>query len=152
MNKTIITIVIVAVVLVGGYFLFRGSSQPVPAVPQISNQETEPQPSAQQPVITPAPTSVTTPTPAPAVASKTYNVSIQSFAFSQKSINIKKGDTVVWTNKDSAPHTVTGGNGGPASGTLNTGGTYSFTFNSTGTFNYKCTIHPSMTGSVVVSQ
>ncbi len=151
-NKPIIAIVIAAVVLVGGYFLLRGTYQPAPSVPQTSNQQTVPQsavsePATQQPVSQPT---TPAPAPAPAVAPTTYNLSIQGFAFSQKSFSIKKGDTVVWTNQDSAPHTVTGDNGGPASGTLNKGGTYSFTFNSAGTFNYLCTIHPYMTGSVVV--
>ena len=151
MNKTIVSIVVVAVVLVGGYFLFRGSYQPAPSAPQTSNQQTAPQSptsesSVQQPINQPSVSQ------APVVTPTTYTVSIQGFAFNQKSINIKKGDTVVWTNKDSAPHTVTGNNGGPSSGTLNNGGTYRFTFNSTGTFDYHCAIHPSMTGSVVVTQ
>ncbi len=160
MNKIIISIVVVAVVLVGGYFLFRGSYQPTPSVPQTSNRQPELQvpasePSAGQPNNQPPVSESSTQQPPTSqvllVTPKTHNVSIQSFAFSQKSINIKKGDTVIWTNKDSAPHTVTGDNGGPASGTLNNGGTYSFTFNSTGTFNYRCGLHPSMTGSVVVT-
>ena len=61
---------------------------------------------------------------------------------------VKKGDTVVWTNKDSAPHTVTGGS--LNSGTLSGGQTYSFTFNAAGTVSYACSFHPSMTGKVVV--
>lgn len=141
MNKTILAVVIVAVVLVGGYFILRGAYQPTQSVPQTSNQQTAPQPINQQSALQ---VPVATPT--------THNVSIQNFAFSQKSINVKKGDTVVWTNNDSAPHTVTGGNAGPASGTLNNGGTYSFTFNNTGMFDYHCAIHPSMTGNVVVTQ
>ena len=159
MNKIIISLV-VAAVLIGGYFLFRGS-YPTPSVPQTSNQQTAPQsptsePSTQQPINQPSATvelsQPSSMSQAPIVTAKTYSVSIQNFAFSQKSINIKKGDTVVWTNKDSAPHTVTGVNDGPASGTLNNSSSYSFTFNSAGTFSYKCAFHPSMTGSVVVTQ
>ena len=63
-------------------------------------------------------------------------------------MSIKKGDMVVWTNKDSAPHTVTGD--GLNSGTLSGGQTYSFAFNTAGTFSYKCNFHPSMTGKVIV--
>ncbi len=85
-----------------------------------------------------------TPTPAP------RTVTIQNFAFSPTPLNIKVGDTVVWTNRDSAPHTVTG-SGGMASPTLNTNDTYSLKFNTVGTFTYQCSIHSSMTGSVVVT-
>ena len=152
MNKTIISLVVVAVVVVGGYFLFKGSYQLAPVVPQTSNQQPISQPSASEPSTQQPASQSTTSIPTQAVLPTTHNVSIQGFSFSQKSINVKKGDTVVWTNKDSAPHTVTGGNGGPASGALNDGGTYLFTFNSAGTFDYHCAIHPSMTGSVVVTQ
>lgn len=161
MNKTIITVVIIAVVLVGGYFLLRGAYQPTQSVPQTSNQQEASQSPtselpAQQPTNQPStavqPSQQPPASQAPVAKPTTYNVLIQGFAFNQKSINVKKGDTVVWTNKDSAPHTVTGSNGGLASGTLNNGGTYSFTFNSTGTFDYHCAIHPSMIGSVVVTQ
>ncbi|MBY0376670.1 cupredoxin family copper-binding protein, partial [Patescibacteria group bacterium] len=84
------------------------------------------------------------------VSSTSHTVSISNFAFSPSSITIKKGDTVIWTNKDSAPHTVTGNTGGPSSDTLNKGQSYSFTFNTTGTFPYYCKIHPSMTANVTV--
>ena len=65
---------------------------------------------------------------------------------------IKKGDIIIWTNKDSAPHTATGDNGGPDSPTLGTGQSYSFTFTSAGTFTYHCNFHPSMKGTVMVTQ
>ncbi len=106
------------------------------------------------PVPKPAPTPTVAPTPTSAptstLAPVTRSVSIQSFAFSSSALTVHKGDTIVWTNKDAAPHTVTGTNGGPSSGTLSQGGTYSFTFNSVGTFNYICNFHPSMTGKVTV--
>ena len=128
MKNTIIFVVVILVIVGGAYFLAG---------------------KAESPTLTPAPLPTT-----PAVTStpKTYNVSIQNFAFNQKSITIKKGDTVVWTNKDSVSHTVTGNTGGPVSGTLKNNETYSFTFNDPGTFNYYCIPHPSMTGTVVVSQ
>ncbi|WP_344021209.1 cupredoxin family copper-binding protein [Streptomyces luteireticuli] len=86
----------------------------------------------------------TTPS-APAAANQ---VNIAGFAFSPSTLTVSKGTTVTWTNKDQAPHTVTGG--GLNSPTLGNGATYSFTFKSTGTFNYICTIHPNMHGTVVV--
>lgn len=90
----------------------------------------------------------------PVVASTTHNVSIKNFAFSPSSISVKKGDTVVWTNKDSAPHTVRikwvyddSGDSGP----INQGQTFSYTFIDTGSFTYDCSFHPSMTGKVIVT-
>ena len=75
---------------------------------------------------------------------------IKNFAFSPAQITVNKGDTVVWTNNDTAPHTVTGDNGGPDSPTLQNGATYSYTFNTAGTFPYYCSIHPMMKGIVTV--
>jgi plastocyanin len=56
---------------------------------------------------------------------------------------------VTWTNNDSATHTITG-DGGLDSGDVATGGTYSKTFDKAGTYKYHCSIHPTMTGEVVV--
>jgi amicyanin len=78
-------------------------------------------------------------------------VTIQNFAFSPASVTIKVGDTVTWTNKDSAAHTVTYDNGTTfASSSLATGATFSFTFTKAGTYPYHCGVHPNMKGTVVV--
>ena len=84
----------------------------------------------------------------------TNKVSIANMAFSPADITVKKGTTVTWTNNDSVAHDIeeTDGKKGPASGTLQSGQTYSFTYNETGSFNYHCSIHPSMTGAVTVTQ
>ncbi len=55
---------------------------------------------------------------------------------------------ITWTNRDSAPHTITGDNFD--SGSISQGSTFSQTFKDAGTFDYVCTIHPSMKGKVVV--
>jgi plastocyanin len=80
-------------------------------------------------------------------------VTIQDFSFGPATTTVKKGTTVTWTNNDSAPHTVTGSNGkGPQSGNLSKGDTYQYTFDEVGTFDYICSIHPSMTAKVVVTE
>ncbi|HSW98893.1 MAG TPA: cupredoxin family copper-binding protein [Candidatus Saccharimonadales bacterium] len=82
-------------------------------------------------------------------------VSIQNFAFGPANITVKVGDTVTWTNKDSTAHTVTAdtaSSDAPASGDVAPGSTYSFTFKRAGTYIYHCAIHPSMQGSVTVTQ
>lgn len=85
----------------------------------------------------------------------TNAVDIQNFAFSPSDITVKVGATVTWTNKDSVAHTVTSDNGSVEpfdSGNVAQGGVYSHTFNTVGTFTYHCTVHPSMTGKVTVTQ
>jgi len=85
---------------------------------------------------------------------KTIEVDIKSFAFDPKTIAITKGDTVVWTNMDTAPHTVTSDVGSANneldSVTLGKGDTYSHTFDELGTYAYHCSIHTSMKGKVIV--
>jgi amicyanin len=81
------------------------------------------------------------------------SVDIKEFAFGPQSITVKVGATVTWTNDDQDPHTVTSqaGNGPLKSQTLNNGDTFKYTFTKAGTYDYLCTIHPFMTGTVVVT-
>ena len=77
--------------------------------------------------------------------------------FVPASVSINVGDTVVWSNDDSAAHTVTSGSpeDGPSgmfdSSLLIAGGTYDHTFDSSGTVDYFCMVHPWMVGDVKVS-
>jgi amicyanin len=81
----------------------------------------------------------------------TVSVEIANFAFFPAEIKIKQGTTVIWTNKDSAPHTITSDSGSEISSpSLSNGGTYSHTFSQAGTFDYHCSIHLSMKGKVIV--
>jgi plastocyanin len=89
-------------------------------------------------------------TAATARAASTVNAQIANFAFAPNPITINVGDTVTWTNMDTAPHDVTSQGGPFASQTLNTGDTFSFTATTPGTFEYICTIHPYMQGTLIV--
>jgi plastocyanin len=82
------------------------------------------------------------------------SVSIVDFAFTPKTITVPVGTTVRWTNNGNAPHTVTSTSSPKAfdSGTLNSGDTFQHTFTTAGQFPYRCNIHPSMTGTVIVEQ
>jgi len=82
---------------------------------------------------------------------KPNTVLIKGFAFDPATITVTKGTTVTWMNMDSASHTVVATGNALSSGNLNNGQSYAFTFNETGTFEYKCGIHPSITGKVVVT-
>jgi len=88
--------------------------------------------------------------PAPTSTAKTVSVTIQGFKFSPADVAVNVGDTVVWTNKDSAPHTVESSDGVLKSDELSSGDTYSWTAKKAGKWDYKCGIHPSMKGTVTV--
>jgi plastocyanin len=83
------------------------------------------------------------------------SVEIKNFAFEPKTVTIEVGQTVTWTNQDSAAHTVAGDGGidsGIDSGDLPKGKSYSKTFDAEGTFDYHCSIHPQMKGQVIVQK
>jgi plastocyanin len=84
-------------------------------------------------------------------SAKSYQVGIQNFAFEPKTITVPAGATVIWTNKDEEPHTVTSaGTGFTSSKALDTDDTYKVTFPKPGTYTYYCTIHPHMVGTIIV--
>jgi plastocyanin len=93
------------------------------------------------------------PKPKPkARAAGSKSVTIKNFEFGPKTVTVSKGDTVTWTNQDSAPHTATktGGSGAFDTGNLKKGQSGTHKFDSTGSFAYICAIHPNMKGTVVV--
>jgi plastocyanin len=97
---------------------------------------------------TPTPNPGTPATPAPPA---TVSVRLANRAYSPASISIATGDTVVWSNADKDPHTVTERNFAFDSGTFNPGASWQRTFTAPGTYTYICDLHPSMVGSVTVS-
>jgi plastocyanin len=114
---------------------------------------------------TPTPTTAAPPTAAPASAPPSAAqssasggaagasaVTIQNFAFNPPTLTVKVGTEVTWTNQDSTTHTVTFDTGGTKSGDLAQGATYKQTFSSAGTLSYHCSIHPTMTATVTVTQ
>jgi YVTN family beta-propeller protein len=82
--------------------------------------------------------------------SSTGRVTISSFAFAPALLTLKTGERVTWFNDDGAPHRVAL-NIGAASETLMPGQSYSLGFNNSGDYEYLCTIHPYMTGKIVVA-
>jgi len=77
-------------------------------------------------------------------------VVIHNFAFGPQVVMVKAGTTVHWTNNDTEAHTVTSDAGLFNSPVLQPGAGYSYTFGKPGTYSYHCTIHPFMTGKVIV--
>lgn len=125
MKRTYLIVIIVIVVLalgVGGYFLINNPYKTNTNPGSTSSQGTSSQ--------------------------ATNMVSIQNFAFNPDSITVKAGTTVTWQNNDSATHTVVIGT--LASPDLAPGDSYQHTFSTAGTYQYHCSIHPTMTGTVIV--
>jgi plastocyanin len=87
---------------------------------------------------------------APTALAASAAVSIADFAFSPRTVEIRVGDSVTWTNRDSVGHTATGSNDAFDTGLLEEGESASVTFVRAGTYRYICTPHPNMTGTVVV--
>ena len=79
-------------------------------------------------------------------------VAIDNFAFGPAAITVAAGTKVTWTNRDDEPHTVVSADEPRPfkSGALDTGDSFSFTFDKPGTYRYFCSIHPHMTGTIVV--
>jgi plastocyanin len=78
------------------------------------------------------------------------SVKIDNFSFSPAQITIPAGTTVTWTNGDDIPHTVVSNDKVFKSKVLDTNEQFSYTFTKAGTYPYFCSIHPKMTGTVVV--
>ena len=77
-------------------------------------------------------------------------VKIDNFVFGPQTVTVRVGTTVTWTNKDDIPHTSVSTDGVFKSKVLDTDEKFSYTFTKAGTYSYYCTIHPKMTGKVVV--
>jgi plastocyanin len=78
------------------------------------------------------------------------SVQIANFTFKNPVVTVKPGTTVTWTNADDIPHTVVSKDGLFKSKVLDSGDKFSFTFAKPGQFGYFCSIHPHMTGTVIV--
>lgn len=150
MNKTIVIIAVIAVVLVGGYFLFfRGVSQPTPSVePSIQQQPSQQPPASQAPVV------------------KENVVIYTDSGFSPNTLTIKKGDTVIFRNQSSQSmwtasavhpthrgYPTTGGCIGStfdACSGVQPGDSWSFKFDIQGNWKYHNHLSPSDRGAIAV--
>jgi plastocyanin len=92
------------------------------------------------------------PSPAAAAAApaRVQSVAIDNFAFAPQVIVVAPGTTVTWTNADDDPHTVVANDKSFHSPAMDTDDSYSFTFTRPGEYAYFCSLHPHMTGKVIV--
>ena len=116
------------------------------------------------PTKTPVPSPTATSSPTPETAPVPLSVNADMVNFAHVDLTLEAGTTVIWTNLDSAPHTVTSGSpsdpdpgslfdsGAEVADWVAQGGTYSFTFNEAGVFPYYCRVHGGgMSGTVTVN-
>jgi plastocyanin len=80
----------------------------------------------------------------------TAEVKIDNFSFGPQTVTVPVGATVTWTNRDDIPHTVVSTDGVFKSKVRDTDEKFSYTFDKAGTYPYYCSVHPKMTGRVVV--
>src|SRR5262245_26055142 len=83
--------------------------------------------------------------------SSNRRITISGFAFTPSQLDVPAGETVTWVNDDGAPHAVAVTNRKP-SDTVMPGSSYSAKFDNSGAFDYFCSIHPYMSGKIVVTE
>ena len=77
-------------------------------------------------------------------------VTIDNFTFGPERLTVKAGTNVTWTNQDDIPHTVVSDVKAFRSKVMDTDESFSFTFATPGVYRYFCSLHPHMTGTIVV--
>lgn len=119
-NKTIIGIVL-AILVIGGFYYFMQNPYQQPATGGPAQ----------------SPTKV-----------EANTITIQNFSFNPGTLTVKQGTKVTWINQDSVIHTINSGTFN--SQDLSQGDKFEFTFKDKGSFDYICGIHPTMQGKIVV--
>lgn len=132
-NKVIIGIIVAIIVIGGGFVIFNKQS-----VRKINVQENTPSANQNQT----APTS--------AVPTSKNDVEIKNFSFAPETLTIKVGESVTWTNQDSAGHSATADDNSFDTGILSQGQSGSVTFSKAGTYTYHCSVHPNMKATIIV--
>jgi plastocyanin len=86
------------------------------------------------------------------VGAKDTEAKIENFTFVPQRLTVKAGTTVTWTNADDIPHAVASTTKAFKSKVLDTNDKFSFTFTNAGVYEYFCSLHPHMTGTIVVEE
>jgi plastocyanin len=82
---------------------------------------------------------------------KQNKIEIKDFAFDPQTLTVKSGETITWINRDEEPHTVVSVQKQFKKSTaLDTDETFTITAGAPGTYTYFCSVHPKMTGTIVV--
>ena len=85
--------------------------------------------------------------------SKQNKIEIKDFAFNPQTLTVKSGEKVTWVNRDDEPHTVVSVEKQFKKSTaLDTDQEFTITAGAPGTYTYFCSVHPKMTGTIVVEK
>jgi plastocyanin len=80
-------------------------------------------------------------------------IEIKDFAFNPQTLTVKSGEKITWINRDEEPHTVVSvGKQFKKSSALDTDQEFTITAGAPGTYTYFCSVHPKMTGTIVVEK
>jgi plastocyanin len=91
--------------------------------------------------------------PKTSAGGKSNKIEIKDFMFNPQKITVKSGDKITWVNHDEEPHTVVSvGKKFQKSSALDTDQEYSIIAGAPGTYEYFCSVHPKMTGTIVVEK
>ena len=131
-NKIIFLVLIIIVIFTGIYFWTQGRVQ--------INQTQEPTTTIQETTVIPT-TELTK-------EIEEVTIAMKDFAYDPKTITVKQGTKVIWTNNDMVIHDVKSDTF--TSGDLNKGDSFEYVFDQKGSFDYLCTYHSSMTGTIIV--
>jgi plastocyanin len=86
-------------------------------------------------------------------STKQNRIEIKDFAFNPQIITVKSGEKVTWINRDEEPHTVVSVEKQFKKSTaLDTDQEFTITAGAPGTYTYFCSVHPKMTGTIVVEK
>ena len=84
---------------------------------------------------------------------KQNRIEIKDFGFNPQTLTVKSGEKVTWINRDEEPHTIVSvGKQFKKSTALDTDQEFTITAGAPGTYNYFCSVHPKMTGTIVVEK
>ena len=89
---------------------------------------------------------------APAAEARNHRVAIENMKFTPEALEVKVGDTVIWTNKDIVPHTATATQKAFDSGPIATNAEFKFRAKRAGELAYVCLFHPTMKATVKVAK
>lgn len=82
---------------------------------------------------------------------ETHRVTIDNGQFLPSSLAVRQGDRVEWTNEDASTHAVRLDSGERQTGAIRSGETVGFQLPTPGSLVYRCTFHPSMSGTIIVA-
>jgi plastocyanin len=86
---------------------------------------------------------------AAAPSGTSHTVTIENMQFNPSQLTVRRGDRIVWVNKDLFPHTATSGKVFD-SGSIAVDASWSYVADKTGVYAYSCTFHPTMKGTITV--